>query len=300
MKKQLYSLAALFAAGTLALAACGGSSGGASATVDTGGYQTTKADSLPASATLDAIKARGKIIIGTKFDQPLFGLQNPTNGRIDGFDAEIGRLLALRIFGDPNKVSFIESVSKNREPYIQQGKVDAVIATYTINDKRKALVDFAGPYYTAGQDIMVKTGDTSIAGVTDLNGKKVCTVTGSTSATNLTQFAPTAQPLLLDTYSACAEALGDGRVQAVTTDNVVLLGLISRNPSKYTLVGKSFTQEPYGIGLKTGDDAFRSFVNDTLATAYTNGDWALAFTRTVGAVAKSTPTPPALDRYTGS
>jgi glutamate transport system substrate-binding protein len=300
MKKRFYSLAGLFAAGALALAACGGSSGGPGATANTGGYKTVKADSLPASPTLDAIKARGKIIIGTKFDQPLFGLQNPTNGQIDGFDAEIGRLLALRIFGDPGKVSFIESVSKNREPYIQQGKVDAVIATYTINATRKKLVDFAGPYYVAGQDIMVKANDTSIAGVTDLNGKKVCTVTGSTSATNLKKFAPTAQPLLLDTYSSCAEALGDGRVQAVTTDNVVLLGLISRNPGKYKLVGKSFTQEPYGIGLKKGDDAFRSFVNDTLATAYTNGDWARAFTETVGAVEKTTPTPPALDRYTHS
>jgi glutamate transport system substrate-binding protein len=257
-----------------------------------------KASSLPASPTLDAIKKRGKIIVGTKYDQPLFGQQNPTNNKLEGFDTEMARLVSIRIFGDPNKIEFVESVSKNREPFIQQGKVDMVAATYTINDKRKKVVDFAGPYYVAGQDIMVKSGDSSINSVTDLNGKKVCTVEGSTSEENVKTKAPQAQVTALDTYSACAEALGDGRVVAETTDNVILLGLISQNKDAYKLVGKPFTQEPYGLGMKKGDTGFRNFLNDTLEESYRNGDWAKAFASTAGTVEKSTPQPPAVDRYT--
>ncbi|OHV30765.1 MULTISPECIES: glutamate ABC transporter substrate-binding protein [Pseudofrankia] len=288
----------------LTLAACGdddGSGPGASpagGATPASGYKLTQATDFPASPSLDEIRKRGEIIVGTKFDQPLFGLQNPTNDKIEGFDTEIARLLSIRIFGTPDKVKFLETVSKNREPFIQQGKVDVVIATYTINDARKKLVDFAGPYYTAGQDIMVKSSDTAIKGVTDLNGKKVCTVEGSTSEKNLRAKAPTADVVLVDTYSSCAEQLTDGRVDAVTTDNVVLLGLISQHKDTLKLVGKTFTTEPYGIGLTKGDDAFRTFVNDTLAATYQNGDWAKAFQSTVGKVATSVPTTPTIDRYT--
>jgi glutamate transport system substrate-binding protein len=301
MKRRKFFLVAAVAAAAVTLGACGSSGsgpGGSGTSGNTGTYKIQKADNLPASPTLDAIRQRGKIIVGTKFDQPLFGQQNPTNNQVEGFDTEIARILAIRIFGDPSKVQFLETVSKNREPFIQQGKVDAVVATYTINAKRKKLVDFAGPYYVAGQDIMVKTGNTSINSVADLNGKKVCTVQGSTSETNLREKAPQAQVLTLDTYSACAEALGDGRVDAETTDNVILLGLISQNSGAYKLVGKPFTSEPYGIGLRKGDNVFRTFVNDTLQEIYTNGDWAKAFASTVGAVEKNTPAPPAVDRYT--
>ncbi|ONH24977.1 glutamate ABC transporter substrate-binding protein [Pseudofrankia asymbiotica] len=290
-------------AAALALAACGGSGGDPGpAAVGTaaaaGGYKLTQATDIPASPTLDKIRKRGQILVGTKYDQPLFGLQNPTNSKIEGFDTEIARLLSIRIFGSPDKVKFTETVSKNREPFIQQGKVDVVIATYTINDARKKLVDFAGPYYTAGQDIMVKSDNTTIKSVTDLNGKKVCTVEGSTSEKNLRAQAPTAEVVLVDTYSSCAEQLLDGRVDAETTDNVVLLGLISQHKDDLKLVGKTFTTEPYGIGLTKGDDAFRTFVNDTLQETYQNGDWAKAFQSTVGKVAPTVPTTPTLDRYT--
>jgi glutamate transport system substrate-binding protein len=304
MKRSRFFLAAVLAALALALAACGSSGSGLGSGPGAGtgstGYRIGKAATLPASPTLDAIQKRGKIIVGTKFDQPLFGLQNPTTNRVEGFDAEIARILAIRIFGDASKVQFTEAVSKNREPFIQQGKVDVVIGTYTITDKRKKLVDFAGPYYIAGQDIMVKSDNTTIRSVTDLAGKKVCTVSGSTSEANLTRLVPTARPLLLDTYSACGEALNDGRVDAVTTDNAVLSGLVSQSSGAYKLVEKPFTNEPYGVGLKKGDTAFRTFVNDTLATAFANGDWAKAFQSTVGAVQKTTPTPPAIDRYSAS
>src|SRR5205085_961733 len=175
---------------------------------------------------------------------------------------------------------------------------DLVVATYTINDTRKEQVDFAGPYYVAGQDIMVRKDENDIHGVTDLNGRKVCSVQGSTSIDNVREQAPRADlSTSFDIYSLCAEALGDGRVDAVTTDNTILVGLIQQSGGAYKLVGKTFTTEPYGIGMKKGADELRSFVNDALEEAYADGDWKRAFESTVGRAGIPTPAPPPVDRY---
>jgi glutamate transport system substrate-binding protein len=272
----------------MAAAGCGGDSGSGS-----GGGEKP---SVPAGSAMETIQKRGKLIVGTKFDQPLFGLKG-LSGELEGFDTEIAREIAKAITGNRDNIEFIETVSKNREPFIQEGKVDIVAATYTINDKRKEVVDFAGPYYIAGQDIMVKSDDTSIKGVEDLNGKKVCSVQGSTSEKNLKEKAPQAQAVLFDTYSKCAEALGDGRVDAVTTDNVILLGLIDKSSGAYKLVGKPFTDEPYGIGMKKGATDLRNFVNDELEKMFQDGRWKAAFEKTAGKVEKNTPEPPKVDRY---
>lgn len=267
--------------------------GGSATTAAAGGYPTV-AD----GTSVAAIKAKGKITIGVKYDVPLFGLKNPTNSQIEGFDVEIGKIITKTIFGDDTKVEFVEAVSKNREPFIQEGKVDLVISTYTINDTRKQVVDFAGPYYVAGQDILVKSDDTSIKGVDDLNGKKVCSVTGSTSLTNVQQKAPQADvSVVFDKYSLCVEALNDGRVQAVTTDNIILLAFVADSGGKLKVVGNPFTTEPYGIGLKKGDTALRTFVNDVLEASYADGSWKMAYDATVGKSGTDAPMPPAVDRY---
>lgn len=259
------------------------------------------APEFPAGTTMARIQRAGVLKVGTKFDQPLFGLKNPTNGEIEGFDVEIAKLIAEGIFGEGNaegKVRFAETPSKVREARIQQGAVDMVVATYTINDERKQQVDFAGPYYVAGQDIMVRADDDSITGVEDLNGKKVCSVQGSTSIENVREQAPQADlGITFDVYSLCAEALADGRVDAVSTDNVILLGLINEDPGTFKLVGNPFTEEPYGIGVKKGDDAFRDFINDRLEQIMADGRWAEAFESTVGVVEEETPEPPPVDRY---
>jgi glutamate transport system substrate-binding protein len=265
---------------------------------------STSAPTFPAGTTMARLQAAGKMTVGTKFDQPLFGLKNPLTGAIEGFDVEIAKLVAQGIYGgtidDAAKhVNFVETVSKVRETSIQEGKVDMVVATYTINNARKLVVDFGGPYYIAGQDIMVKKDDTSIKSVTDLNGKKVCSVQGSTSLANVKAKAPQADlSITFDTYSKCAEALKDGRVQAETTDNVILLGLVKDNKDAFKVVGNPFTTEPYGIGMKKGDDAFRTFINDRLEASYKDGSWAAAFNRTVGQAGVTAPTPPPVDRYT--
>src|SRR5918996_3240770 len=214
------------------------------------------------------LQQAGSVKVGTKFDQPLFGLKN-LEGKPEGFDVEIAKIIAGEMGIQPNNIEWVETVSANREPFIQQGKVDFVVATYTINDKRKQVIDFAGPYYVAGQDIMVKKGNPlGIKGPEDLAGKKVCSVTGSTPAENIRENYPEADLTEFDVYSKCAEALKNGQVQAVTTDNVILLGLVSQDEESFELVNNPFTKEPYGIGLKKGDTEFRNFVNDTLQKAY--------------------------------
>jgi glutamate transport system substrate-binding protein len=258
---------------------------------------------FPAGSTMATIQAKGKLVVGTKFDQPGFGQKNPTSGQVEGFDVEIAKLIATGIFGGTTesvtpKIEFVEAVSKNREPYIQNGNVDIVIATYTIKDTRKEVVDFAGPYFVARQDIMVKTDNSSIKSVTDLNGKKVCTASGSTSEPNVRAKAPQAEIVLFDNYSQCAEALTDGRVVAMTTDNTILAGLAQQSNGAFKLVGAPFSDEPYGIGLKKGDDAFRTFLNDQIAKIEANGEWASAFAATLGKLDLATPEPPQIDRYT--
>ncbi|HUP87142.1 MAG TPA: glutamate ABC transporter substrate-binding protein [Acidimicrobiales bacterium] len=310
MLKRHRWLIALLAVFAVVAGACGGDD---SPAVDSGSSDkstTTTAKSGPpkfdAGTTMATLQSKGKLTVGTKFDQPLFGLKNPVTGAVEGFDVEMAKIVAAAIFGGTpddaeSKIEFVETVSKNREPFIQEGKVDFVVATYTINDTRKQVVDFAGPYYVAGQDIMVKADETTIRSVTDLNGKKVCSVAGSTSIKNVQEKAPQADvSTSFDKYSLCAEALSDGRVQAVTTDDIILLGLIKDNPGKFKLVKATFTSEPYGIGMKKGDDAFRTFVNDTIEKAYRDGSWKKAFDATVGASGEKAPAPPKVDRYTGT
>ena len=276
---------------TLALAACGGDDEGGD------GGQVNEGASFAEGTTMARLKEAGTVTVGTKFDQPLFGLKN-LEGKPEGFDVEIAKLIAGEMGIAADKIEWVESVSANREPFIQQDKVDFVVATYTINDKRKEVVAFAGPYYEAGQDIMVAKGNPEgIAGPDDLAGKKVCSVTGSTPAENIRTNYPDADLTEFDVYSKCAEALKNGQVQAVTTDNVILLGLISQDEEAFELVGKPFTEEPYGIGLKKGDTEFRNFINDTLEKLYQDGRWKTAWDATAGTVAPEAPTPPAVNRY---
>jgi glutamate transport system substrate-binding protein len=245
----------------------------------------------PNPGALKRIQDRGKIVVGTKFDQPTFGLINPATNKPEGFDVEIAKLLAKAILGDESKVEFTESVSKNREPFLSDGKVDIVVATYTINDARKKIIDFSRPYYVAGQDIMVKKDDSSITGIDSLNGKKVCSAKGSTSEKNIREKAPQAELILFDTYSECADALSDGRVSAVSTDNVILVGLISKNPD-FKLVAKPFTTEPYGIGIAKGNDDLVKMINDALTKSFDDGTWKAAYAKTVGKVSGDAPEPP--------
>ncbi|MGY1632920.1 glutamate ABC transporter substrate-binding protein [Geodermatophilus sp. SYSU D01186] len=252
-----------------------------------------------AGTTMAELAEAGAITVGTKFDQPGFGLLNPQTQDPEGFDVEIAKIIAGELGIAADDITWTETVSANREPFIQNGQVDIVVATYTINDTRKQVVDFAGPYYVAGQDIMVAAGNPeNIAGPDDLAGKTVCSVEGSTPAQNIRDNYPQANLVTYDVYSKCADDLANGNVQAVTTDNVILTGLVAGNPEGFELVGNPFTEEPYGIGLALGDTEFRTFINDVLEESYEDGRWAEAWDRTAGAITgEEAPEPPTVDRY---
>ncbi|MCX7521329.1 glutamate ABC transporter substrate-binding protein [Microbacterium sp. STN6] len=289
LKKRGLLVSALAVAGILTFTACSGDAGG-----NAGDAPKPETSSFPSGSTMAKLQKQGSITIGTKFDQPLFGLQGP-DGTPVGFDVEMGKLIASKLGIPADKIEWKETVSKNREPFIENGTVDIVVATYTINDERKQVVSFAGPYYTAGQDLLVLKGNPDgIKSVDDVKGKPVCTVSGSTSLENIKQY--TDNIITTDTYSNCLEPLRNGKVVAVTTDNVILAGLASQNEGEFEVLDKPFTSEPYGIGLKKDDDQFRTFINDVLEESYKDGAWAKAWEATAGKVLK-TPEPPTVDRY---
>ncbi|MET0714748.1 MAG: glutamate ABC transporter substrate-binding protein [Mycetocola sp.] len=288
MKRKKLSLIALGGAALLALSACAGGDGGGAAAPE-----PEEKPTFEAGTTMAELAEAGKITIGTKFDQPLFGLVGPS-GEPEGFDVEIGKIIAAKLGIADDKIEWKETVSANREPFIQNGEVDVVIATYTINDKRKEVISFAGPYYMAGQSILVLADNDDIKSEKDLVGQPVCSVTGSTPAAKLAEIG--AEPVLTDTYSNCLEPLRTGQVVAVSTDNVILAGLAAQNEGEFKVVGKPFTEEPYGIGLQKDDDDFRNFINDVLEEAYEDGSYEEAWDSTAGTVLEFVE-PPAVDRY---
>jgi glutamate transport system substrate-binding protein len=291
--------AALAAAAGIVLAGCSSEAGNEAqdAAENTAAVETDV--SFDAGTTMARLNEAGKITVGTKIDQPGFGLMNPQTNEPEGFDVEIAKLIAAKLGIEADNITWTETVSANREPFIQNGQVDIVVATYTINDTRKQVVDFAGPYYEAGQDIMVAKGNPEkIEGPDDLAGKTVCSVEGSTPAQNIRDNYPEAQLTTYDVYSKCADDLKNGNVQAVTTDNVILTGLIAGSPDDFELVGNPFTEEPYGVGLKLGDTEFRNFINDVLEESFDDGTWAEAWDRTAGDISGTeAPEPPKVDRY---
>ena len=289
MNRTRLALLALATAGALALSGCasdGGDAGGETATPEP---EPTFAE----GSTMAALAEAGAITIGTKFDQPLFGLVGPS-GVPEGFDVEIGKIIAAELGISEDNIEWKESVSANREPFIQNGEVDIVIATYTINDKRKEVVSFAGPYYLAGQSILVLADNEDIETEDDLVGQPVCSVTGSTPAANLEALG--AEVLLTDTYSNCLGPLRDGTVVAVSTDNVILAGLAAQNEGEFKVVGEPFTEEPYGIGLALEDTEFRDWINDVLEASYEDGSYEEAWNSTAGTVLPFIE-PPAVARY---
>ena len=288
MKRMRFALVAAGAATALALAGCAGGGGGGEA------EETPEAaPTFEAGTTMADLSEAGSITIGTKFDQPLFGLVGPS-GEPEGFDVEIGKIIASELGISEDNIEWVETVSANREPFIQNGQVDIVIATYTINDKRKEVVSFAGPYYMAGQSILVLADNDDIESEEDLVGQPVCSVTGSTPAAKLAEIG--AQPVLTDTYTNCLEPLRSGQVVAVSTDNVILAGLAAQNEGEFKVVGEPFTEEPYGIGLALDDTDFRMWINDTLEAAYEDGRYEEAWNETAGTVLPYVD-PPAVDRY---
>ena len=214
----------------------------------------------------------GKIRIGIKFDQPGLGFKK--SGTYVGFDVDVAKYVAKKLGYSEDEIVWKEAPSKQREAMLQNGDVDMILATYSITDARKNAVSFAGPYFVAGQDLLVRKDDHSINGPEDLNGKRLCSVTGSTSAATVKEkFASEVQLMEQPGYAECATALFSGIVDAVTTDDIILAGLASASRGKLRVVGKPFTQEYYGVGIKKGDTALAKKINAAIAEMIKDGSW---------------------------
>jgi glutamate transport system substrate-binding protein len=243
---------------------------------------------FPAGSTMAALKTKNEIVIGVKYDVPLMGLLDPLTQRVDGFDVAIGKEIGKALGIPEANIKFVEAISANRIPYLQEDKADLIISTMTINADRKTQIDFSRPYFLAGQSILVAQNNTTITSVDNLNGKNVCSAQGSTSETNIKNRAPQANLLSLTAYSLCVSSLKDGRVEAVSTDDIILAGFAASDRT-LKLVGGQFTQEPYGIGIKKGKDDLVRFIDAQLAAMFSDGRWDRLYTQYLGQVGGIAP-----------
>ena len=284
--RLLSTLAILTGSASLALAGC---SSGSASSPSGSSEVTASVSAFPDGSTMAKIQDRGKVVVGTAFDIPLFAVKNPTTGKVQGFDADIARLLAAKLTGSSENVEFVETTADNREPFASSGKVDMVIETYSITPERQEVISFAGPYYVAGQDLLVPQDSTGIESVADLNGKKVCAVSGTVTKDNVLAKAPDADITEFADGKQCVEGVKDGRFDSYVDDDVTLIGEVELAPDQLRLVGAPFTKEPYGIGIKKDDAAFQDFLNKELTEAIDDGSWRKVYDANIGSVTNADP-----------
>lgn len=274
----------------LALTACnsgspsnpgGGTGGGDEGGEDSTWFEVATDVDLEGSPTFDAIKERDKVVVGVKEDQPGLGFLDVTTNERTGFDVDIARWIAASLGYDEDKIEFKPIASANREQAIVNGDVDYYVGTYSITDKRKEQIAFAGPYFITGQGLLVAADNEDIKSEADLNADTtVCSATGSTPIQNIRDNFPEVPTKEFDLYSACVEALLAGEVQAVTTDQAILIGYAAQDPDNLKVVGEPFTEERYGVGLAKDDTALQEFIN----TMFTDGGdiWQAIFDKNLG------------------
>lgn len=249
-----------------------------------------------ASSIVDKAKNDKKLTIGVKFDQPGLGLKKE-DGTYAGFDIDVARYIAKELGVEESGITFKETPSAQRETALKNHEVDFIVATYSITDKRKDTVSFAGPYFVAHQDLLVAAGNTDITGPKTLNGKKLCSVTGSTSAQKVRDdFASEVQLKEYGGYSDCVQALASGNIDAVTTDDVILAGYAAAGQfaGKFTVVGEGFSTENYGVGIWKDDTKARDAINAAIEKMQSDGSWKKSLETNVGPSGYTIPEPPAI------
>jgi glutamate transport system substrate-binding protein len=282
--KWFLTTLALLAA--LALAACGDDEGDQAAD---GGQPAAEVEQFPPDTPLGRIQEEGQITIGVKFDVPPFGFRNPRSGDVEGFDVDMGKHIADALGVEPD---FIEAISDNRIPFLQRNRADLILSTMTITGERDQEIDFSEPYYVARGRILVPQ-DSEIRGIDDLAGNSVCTALGSTYEETLSEDAPQADLRLVDSYSECLELLQNGAVDAISTDDVILTGMIIQDET-LQLVGDELTTEPYGVGIKDGNRQVKQFVDGVLEDVKGDGRWARAYEKWVGQYTDQQQEPPTM------
>ncbi|MEV5550760.1 glutamate ABC transporter substrate-binding protein [Streptomyces sp. NPDC052309] len=260
-------------------------------------YPAARDVSVPGSSVHTRAVRRGTIRVGVKSDHPFLGFEDPVTGRRYGFDIEIATMIAADLGFPPDRVRWQTVPPQARETALAQKDIDYYVAAYTINDERKKRVSFAGPYYVAGQDLLVRAQDTGIRGPGDVRGRRVCSVDGSTPYQRINQARYGARVVGHDSYAHCVQDLITGMVDAVTGDDAILKGYAAQNGRRLRVVGRPFSREPYGIGLAHDEAALRGAVNDALQHHMDNGDWLRAYRATLGRAGGPLPRPPLLRRY---
>lgn len=228
-------------------------------------------EAAPAENYVDTIKKRGKLVAGVKHDTFLFGYKDPADGQVKGFEIDLMKELAKRMLGDENKLELKEVNSKTRIKLLKGGDIDVICATMTISEKRKEEVDFSHVYFMAGQSLLVPN-DSPIQKVQDTAGKKVAAVKGATSGNNLKAVEPNAQIDYYENYADAFTALRSGRVDALTTDDSILMGMQQQDP-RFKLVGGQFTQEPYGIAIDKKNKDLQEYINQFLDEIMQDGTY---------------------------
>jgi glutamate transport system substrate-binding protein len=273
---------------SLVLAGCGGDGGETD-------VEVAENPEFESGTKMAEIADRDSVKIGVKYDQPGIGFLEPGADEPSGFDIEIGKILAGELGVAPEDIEWVETVSENREPFLQNDRVDMVLASYSITDERRQVVGQAGPYYVTGQQLLVREEDKDkITTPEDTKGLKVCSVTGSTSLQRM-EDEYGASPVPFATYSECVDQLENGTVDAVTTDGAILLGYAAENPDELEVVGEPFSEERYGVGYNKQATEMCQFITDTLQKAMDDGTWAEAFEATLGESGVETPEPPEMD-----
>jgi glutamate transport system substrate-binding protein len=296
----------------LGLAACSGGDAAVPGSDPSASAATSKLDEVYKNAvvadaaailpdsTMAKIKERGKLIVGEALDAPLLSQQDPSNpDDVEGFDADLAKLLAIYILGKPS-VEIIPPASETREALLQNGTVDVVFNTYTITEERAAQVDFAGPYLESGLAVAVKADNKDIKGIDDLGGKTVIVGANTPAVTAVPEKQPTATIVSFATDPQAMQALKQGRGDAYVQDFTLLASNAASDPS-IKVVGQPFTTEAYGIGLKHDDAQFKSFINDWLLKIQADGTWGKVWDATLGAsVETKTPDAPKIGSVPGS
>lgn len=247
-------------------------------------------DQLPARSTMKKIRDKGKLVAGVDQNTFLFGFRNPTTNALEGFDIDRVREIAKAIFGDQNKVQFKVVTSAGRIDALKKGQVDVVVRTMTATCARWQDINFSAIYYTAGQRLLVDKAS-KVTNLDQLGGKKVCAAKGSTSIKTIADHPADPIAVGVDNWSDCLIMLQQGQVDAMSTDDVILSGMVAQDPN-VKMAGPRFTQEPYGIGIPKQNDDMVRFVNGVLEQSVASGAWAQSYDRWLGRTGEPRPAPP--------
>ena len=277
------------------MAACGGSGSKAGAAPASSSCKRADASLYAASETFRALHDAGRVRVGIKYDSPDVGYRDPTTGKVSGFDVEIAKIIACQLGVPEQGITWVEAPARSREKLIIDGKVDFVVATYAINDERRKLVSFAGPYFLDGQTMMVRQSETAITDATSARGKPVCSTIGSVTLDEIKRYGVKA--VGAKSFFDCVDLLLQGKVEAVTGLDAILIGLLGKYRGKVKIVGPQFTVVQYYIGLKRTDATFRRFLDDALQRSFDDGSWRRAYDQTLGREGVGAPYPPTLNRY---